>query len=373
MSTASIEIAHPITHFPSLPSGDFADFEMGSTDELQFEPLPIPLLQVEQGLPLYFDVPAFRLQLVIPIIEVESDMNSGRVVFKATIEEDALLILTGTGKLNEDGDSFKIEHVNLHIERLVETASADFIVSTFRAALVLADDIYVRIPSVQLDLTLRFDEPLLDISHMLRRRQIDYRIMVIERTVGHEFHLPLDITGDEVRNIALAYHAIIDSSFDWPINSVTLFFPAAREWADTLTRLRQERSIPIGPDPFSLELFEHQIDLGKRGIIIQDAVINNYETVQREMSKDDGQVVPVVIRSTSGQARYDFFGVPKPSANMWNPEIQRLVELESQLDATLIARYHALAAATLDGLTEKEKAAFTVRPELDEELFLMDG
>ncbi|MGI9106067.1 MAG: hypothetical protein ACR2G4_07450 [Pyrinomonadaceae bacterium] len=369
MSTASIEITHPETYFPAPHLGDFRDFEMSPTDNVLSEPLPIPLLQVGHGLSLYFDVPAFQLQLAIPIIEIESDMDSGRAVFKAAIDEDALLILTGTGKLNEEGDSFKIEHVNLHMERLVETARADFIVSTVRAALVLADDIHVRIPSIQLDITLRFDEPLLDISQMLRRRQIDYRIMVIERTVGHEFHLPLDITGDEVRDIALVYHAIVDSSFVWPINSITLFFPAAREWADTLTRLRRETSIPIGPDPFSLELFEHQIELGQRGIIIQDAVIENYETVQSEMSKDDGQVVPVVIRSTSGQARYDFFGVPKPPAVMWNPKIQRLIELESQLDATLVERYHVLAASTLEGLTEEEKIAITARPELDAQAF----
>jgi len=172
MSTASIETTHPETYFPSPTSGDFRDFEMSPTDEVQSEPLPVPLLQVAHGLSLYFDVPAFQLQLAIPIMEVELDMNSGRVVFKATIEEDALLILTGAGKLNEEGDSFKIEHVNLHMERLVETARADFIVSTFRAALVLADDIHVRIPNVQLDITLRFDEPLLDL--MLRRQDLGF-------------------------------------------------------------------------------------------------------------------------------------------------------------------------------------------------------
>jgi hypothetical protein len=48
------------------------------------------------------------------------------------------------------------------------------------------------------------------------------------------------------------------------------------------------------------------------------------------------------------------------------------IDLESQLDAHLVERYHSLAAATLDDLTEEEKAAVTARPDLDEEAFLIE-
>ncbi len=334
----------------------------------------IPLPQVEQGLSLCFDVPAFQLQLTIPITEVESDMIAGRVMFRAKLEDDVVLALTGTGTFNSEADNFKIEQVDLQMEQLTETARADFIISTIRAALILAGDVYVRIPSIQLDVTLRFDEPLLDSSQMLRRRQIDYRIMVIERTVGYEFHLPSDISGDEVRDITLAYYAIVDGSFVWPIDSIKIFFPATRESADMLARLRQETSIPIGPDPFSLKLFGRQIVLGQRGIIIQDAVIENLETAQNEISKNDGHVVPVLIRSTSGQAKYDFFAIPKPPAVMWDANVQKMVELESQLDVALVNRYHALATATLAGLTEEQKKEVTTFPDLDEAFIVdMDG
>src|SRR5881227_967702 len=116
---------------------------------------------------------------------------------------------------------------------------------------------------------------------MLRRRQINYRVMVIERTIGREFHLPIDISGDEVHDIALAYHAIAEHSFVWPINDVTVSFPATKEWRNTLMRLRQETSIPIGPDQFSLELFGHRIELGQRGIIVKDAVIENFDAAHK--------------------------------------------------------------------------------------------
>lgn len=330
--------------------------------------LPVPLPRVEPGLRVCFDLPTFQLQLRLPITDIDPDFESGRVIFKVAFDE-VILILTVSGKLNRDQGVFQIEHINLHMERAEENARADFIISTIRAAIVLAGDIHLRIPDAQVDITLRFNEPLLEISQMLRRRQIDYRVMVIEQTIGHEFHLPLDISGDEVRDITLAYHAIIDRSFFWSIDSITVFFPATKEWADTLSRLRQETSIPLGPDPFYLELFGYQIDLGQRGIIIQDAVIENFEVAQKEISEGDERVVPVIIRSTSGQARYDFFGAPEPPAIMWEQKIQRLVGLESQLDIALVNRYHALAASTIEGLTEEEKIAITARPELDEGSF----
>lgn len=330
------------------------------------EALPVPLPQVESGVLLRFDIPTFHLQLKVPVIEIDSDFELGKVIFKGKID-DAILIATATGKLGDNG--FKIEHVNLHMERTKENAKADFIISTIRAALVLADNIHLRIPDIFIDLTLKFDESLLAISQMLRRRQINYRIMVIERTIGCEFHLPVDISGNEVHDITLAYNAIVKHSFEWPINSITVFFPATKEWGNTLMRLRQETSIPIGPDPFSLELFGRKIDLGERGIIIKDAVIEDFEAVYKELSEDDGHVVPIIIRSASGQARYDFFGVSKLPAVLWDSNVKSLVELESYLDTALINRYHALAASTLEGLTEEEKVAITMRPELDEQAF----
>lgn len=342
-----------------------------TADNVLSESLPIPLPQVEAGLSLFFNIPAFQLQIAIPIKDIESDMAAGKVVFSAVIDNDAIVILTGMGKLNREEDGFRIEHVNLHLERLAETARADFIISTIRAALVLADRVHLRIPDVHIDITLGFDEPLLDISQMLRRRQIDYRIMVIERAVGLEFHLPLDISGDEVHDISFAYHAIVDQSFFWPIDSITLSIPATKKWNDILARLRHEASIPIGPDPYSLKLFGHHIALGQRCVIVQDALIENFEAVQKEMSKDDGHTVPMVIRSVSGRAKHDFFGAPKPPVAIWNSDIQKMVELEPQLDARLAKGYNALAAATLSDLSEEEKKEVTIRPELGE-AFLID-
>jgi hypothetical protein len=55
----------------------------------------------------------------------------------------------------------------------------------------------------------------------------------------------------------------------------------------------------------------------------------------------------------------------------WDPSIQALIDLEPQLDARLADRYNALAASTLDDLTEEEKRDVTARPELDEAAFIL--
>ena len=50
-----------------------------------------------------------------------------------------------------------------------------------------------------------------------------------------------------------------------------------------------------------------------------------------------------------------------------------LVDLEPHLDSHLVERYHALAAATLSGLTEEEKAEVTTRPEFGEAFLIADS
>ncbi|MFL6211293.1 MAG: hypothetical protein ACJ74W_20760 [Pyrinomonadaceae bacterium] len=370
MSTASIEVTHPATYFPAPNLGSFQDFKMSPADKIVFEPLPVPLPLDEPDISLCIDIPAFQLQLAIPITAVESDMKSGHVAFRSVIENDAILILTGTGKLSEKEDSFKIEYVNLHMDRLTKTARADFIVSTIRAALILGDAIHVRIPSIQFDITLRFDEPLLDISQMLRRRQINYRLMVIEKAIGTKFQVPPDISGEQVGNIALIYYAITERSFEWPISEIGYGLQATKDILKRLQFLNQLSSIKIGPHLITETLFSQPIFLGYGYITVEDKIIENFDEVQKELAREDGRLVNLVIRSSSGHGRYDLPDAPRLPDEAWDKKIQRLIELEDSLDMALVARYHALAASTLEGLTEEEKAAITARPELDENAFL---
>lgn len=320
-------------------------------------------------LSLQINIPDFECGLKFSLTDLIPEMESGKVTLKAAIDSDSTLILTLVGELFRKEDRFEIKQVGLNIETETKSARSDFILTSIGSMLSLSDYVYLQIPEIQLDLGLKFDEPLLVTSQMLRRRQIAYRIMVIERATGYRFQLPLDISGDEVSNIALIYHAIIERSFDWTIDSLPLFFPATEEWLNRLVFSNQFDSFTCGPDPISKTLFGKEISLGEGTVTIENKFIENFNEVERELALNDGHTVPVVIRSLSGLGRYDLPHAPRLPDTTWDEKIRGLIDLENRLDEALISRYHALAASTLEGLTEEERVAITARPELDEQAF----
>lgn len=330
----------------------------------------VHLAQSFSEISLQISTPDFGITLSFSITELHPEMESGEVTLRAAIDSESTFVLTLVGELFKEEDKFQIQQVSSNIETTTKLARSDFVLTSLKAALSLAERVYLRIPELQLDLSLKFDMSLLDISQMLRRRQIAYRIMVIEKATGYEFQLPLDILGEQVGDIALIYHAIVERSFDWQIDSITVFFPATEEWLNRLRFVNQFDSFTLGPDPINRTLFGKQISLGEGTVTVLDKYIEDFDKVQRELARNDGHTVPVVIRSLSGHGRYDLPEAPRLFNEPWDEKIQRLIDLEDQLDATLVARYHALAASTLEGLTEEEKAAITARPELDENAFI---
>ena len=89
------------------------------------------------------------------------------------------------------------------------------------------------------------------------------------------------------------------------------------------------------------------------------------------MIRDDGHTVAVKVRSNIVLTHYNFPDGPRFPDKAWDADLQMLIDMEGQLDAALMERYNALAAATLAGLNEDEKAEITARPEIGE-AFLID-
>ena len=129
----------------------------------------------------------------------------------------------------------------------------------------------------------------------------------------------------------------------------------------------------FGPTPRYVVLFGQQIFLGAESLLVENKVIENFDYVIRELAQNDGHKMEVVVRSLTGQGRYDFPNAPRLPDAPWSSTIQPLVNIEQQLDARLVECYHALAAATLAGLTEEEKAEVTVRPDLGEAFLIEDS
>lgn len=297
----------------------------------------------------------------------DSEIESGRVVVRAAIDTTATMVLTMFGESDREG--FHTKQFSFGFESSKKTAESDFRLSTLRAVLSLASQTRLVAPGLGLDHWFRLNESLRDISEMLKLRQTMYRLMVIERATGQRFKVPSFIQGGDMEAISFLYHAITERSFGWPFEGVlTIIYEAGKDLAMLLEEANQKSNFPH-PCLQRESLFGVEIELGLGAITIIDKHIEDFEQVIEELRKDDGHKVAVNVRSRIGLARYNMRDAPGLPAN-WNEDLKMLIDMESQLDAALVERYNALAASTLEGLDDEEKAAITERPHLGEEAFV---
>lgn len=327
--------------------------------------------ETSSDLSLQIDIQAFQSTFVLPLVNISPIWNEGKVVLKTAVDEHSRLAFTLLGEFAGYAKPFKIKQLTLSLDKDSRLASSEFMLVSMWVLLALAEQIHLSMVDQRMDLSFGFDAPLLEISEMLRRRQIAYRMMVIERATGLQFDLPVEISGEEVEELALIYHAIVDRSFDWPIDEITVFFPATKQWQERLQSANELPSFTLGPDPVHKTLFGKQVYLGERTVTLLDKIIENLDQVKQELSANNGHEVPVVIRSRSGHGRYQFPSVPRLPASPWSENIKQLVNLDEQLDSKLFKRYNELAAATLAGLSDDEKIAITARPTIGE-AFVID-
>lgn len=321
---------------------------------------------------LEIEVPDFQINISLPLTEVDRDFDFQSVLLRLAVDSQSIITFKLSGELSKPNGSFQIRQVGFGFETSSRLATSDFALASMWSSLALADQVHLRVRDLDFKLSLKFDEPLLEISEMLRRRHIAYRVMVIERAAGLTFHLPLELSGEQVEEIALIYHAIVDRIFDWPIEEITAFPPATEERFKQFVRSNQFDSFTLGPDPFVRRLFGKEISLGEGTVTLFNKRIDNFSDVLAELARNDNHLVPVVIRSLSGRGRYQFPQAPPLLNTVWDATTQRLIDLEEQLDSRLIQRYNALASETLAGLTADEKAEITARPETGEAFLVED-
>lgn len=299
----------------------------------------------------------------------DSEIEDGRVIVKAAIDANARMVVTLCGESDTNG--FHTKSVSFGFKTAKKTAESDFRLATLRAALSLATQTRVVAPGLGLDLWFRLNESLRDIGEMLKLRQTMDRLMVIERATGTQFKVPSFIVGQDMEAISLLYHAITERAFGWSFEGVlTVFYPASKDVADSLEAWNSSSDFVYSCFERQL-LFGIEFPLGEGNITIIDKHIEDFQQVLKELKSDDGHTVTVRVRSRIGLAHYDFPDAPRLPDTAWNADLQMLIDMEGQLDAALMERYNALAAATLAGLNEDEKAEITARPEIGE-AFLID-
>jgi hypothetical protein len=330
--------------------------------------LPLPLTQPQlQGI-VHFTFPDFRFHLTGPLLDFQSAVTEGSVKAKVALGKNVFAEIELKGYLEKDGTYFHTEEVFLQMRTTREIVQAEFVASTLIAMLGLADEVDLQIPDIKLNMKLSFEQSLLAISRKLQWRQLAYRLMVIEQAIGLEFNLPMHVSGNEMESIAFIYHAIVARSFDWPDETFGLRLPANQVGLDILSSLTQPISLTFfSPQPISKFLFGKEILLGQEQVTIQSRRIINLNEVSQELSSGDDHLVEVIMQPLDGQLHHELPDAPRLPAELWNANIQSLIDLESELDARLANGYHALAAATLEGLSEEEKAAVTARFNFEDE------
>jgi hypothetical protein len=351
--TAAIDIPKTFFLIPVLP---------GALNIAPFESVTEASLEIM--------IPEMNYCLSVPLMEIAPVSDAPKLIAQTVIDGNVQITLAFSGKLIENGEVLQVEQTSVQVKPLEETARAEFVASTLNALHPLAQKVRLAIPEIGLDLRLHFDLPLLDISHLLQVRQTAYRLMVIEAATGNEFSLPSHFSSNDMTAIIFAFLAITERSFDWQFDTYMLSFRANNDGLNQLMSIHQSATFTINQE--EVPVLDKSVLLGDARVTVADAIIEKFDQVKQALEKLDDTLVQVVIRSATGRATFELTNAPRLPDAPWPTTIQTLVDLEKPLDTCLVSRYHALAAATLEGLTEEEKVAVTARPELDEEAFAIE-
>jgi len=328
--------------------------------------LPVSLRAIRPDVALEIAFPEFGAAFGGAVTVDTSDVDSGRVIATARITSSLDLVMSLVGECEDPTGqcteaTVEVRHHDSERRRALDV----FVTYTLFALLGLSRkvDLRLHVPGIEPIISLRFETPLLAISKYLQSRQIAYKVMVIERAAHQQFTFPTTRSAVEVATISFIYEAIAKRSFLWPDNydGRMIPLPATPEGLNELRALKQTRDLTFGPLPLTKTLFGETLFLGVGTATVLDAAIEVDDEAKGAMERGDGRDVQVRVRSMSGRMRYHLPDAPRISDEQWDRNTKALIDIEAQLDAALVERYNTLAAATLAGLTEDEKARVTAR------------
>ncbi len=343
-------------------TAEILKFPVRSDSDIGTRKISIPLLRpkvVRQKL-LQLNFLNFSTNIDAPIIDIKR-ISPQEIKITALIDTDFSVILSIYGKTQ--GDSFIIEKSSLKPELKKDTAQANFIASTITAMMLAAGgEILLQIPVLGLKLPLRFESNLKELSIALHRRQLIHRIMVIERATQKRFQLPKDeYKGQEIKVIAFIYKAIIERSFTWQADR--FFFTYTKERFSELEKLiEQIKAKNYCMEPFIVGtrlrkevLFGQEISLGLEEVKFENLILEEPEYISNQLKDENIPQIKVGFLVTTGKVRYFFKDAPVFPENCWNELIQKLIDLESDLNNLTLNRYFS-EMATLADLPEEDKA-----------------
>ena len=260
---------------------------------------------------------------------------------------------------------FRITDVDWTFAEKEDTPTSAFALETLKAILFLSNDVKVEIPVINYWFQVSISQPLNKISEILQNRRLAYQLLIIERAFQTSLHFPPRfIEAREIADIYFCYKAVIAKEFELPGSSVTILLPALEENKKYLPVENIGHHIVFPTSNEEKVIFNHRFSLGRFQVEIEQAIIENYEEVKAKFAQLNGQSVQVIIKPLNGKLKYIAADAPTFQKAAWEAEIQKLIDLDEQLNSVFLARYFKIAASTLDGLSEAQQESITERPKL---------
>ncbi len=306
--------------------------------------------------------PVFHYALSAPVVEMFMIADSRQTTVKVAVDEAVTMICELKGKRLNGKDEME---VGFYFENAADRARASFVAATLQCLLWLAGPMKLRIPALGLDLEVEFTAPLEEVNQTMHIRHVAYRLMVIERTFDQKLARSLLFFDADVDRISFVYHAIVDRSFVWPFFQAQFPFPANEQSLDILKGADRPSVRRLNVAHYEADVLGKSLPLGRAIVVIENGVIVNIEEIGRELGRLDGREFPVLIKSLTGTATYEFPDAPRLPETKWGKRIEQFLALDGQLDEAIFQTVNRLAALSLADLSEEEKAEVTARPRFE--------
>jgi hypothetical protein len=169
--------------------------------------------------------------------------------------------------------------------------------------------------------------------------------MVIEKATSREFSVPEYISGEDMSAIFFSARAILDRQFMWRVNQIIQPTPATEEtygWFHNLKPSAHNNRVfrlIFGPNDLSKTVLGQETSLGTQTIFLEDALIEDYETVDSALAWKDGRVVNITFVPLSRVGQYVFGSPPTLPNHAWDQNIRKFIELDGALSRSLMTKY----------------------------------
>lgn len=367
------------------PISFYGNGHFSSNIENQAESVPLESLQrfsEQTALQCYLKFSDFDTEFAFEIFDIEgdfdirSDVESVEIALFLNLDNQIKLkvILEGDWKKTEPkvGHTFHITNFGFRLLENFDTPLSVFVKSTLWAMLGLSSKLKITFPLLNnYFVETRFELSVDEITKLLKERQIAYRLMVIESTFGIPLPFPQGfIDGKDIENIAFCYKAIIEREFKWFANPTTIIpWQANEESFAWLPVSKEPTPMIFTPETVIKSIFGIEIPIGIMTGKIDKAVIDNYDEAKGKLQKLDNEIVHIHQRSLDGTITMIAVNVPHLPKSPWSEKLNKLIDLESNLDEMVFDKYLNSFSNAFENLTDEQVKVITERPNLDEEAF----